>query len=84
MSIRDNNQQLDMRVLTRSGALGCGIQTSSEYTDPCQCARKPALGLSDLEHGNETAVQTDSVRETRHRLSVRFLLMTSPPLQLSN
>ena len=46
--------------------------------------RKPELGLSDLEHGNETAVQTDSVRENRHRLSVRFLLMTSPPLQLSN
>ena len=63
MSIRDNNQQLNMRVLTRSGARRCGIQTSPEYTGPCQCARKviSELGLSDLEHGNETAVQTDSV-----------------------
>ena len=62
MSIRDNNQQLDMRVLTRSGALHCRIQTASEYPDPCQRSQKPELGPSDLKHGNETAVPTDSVR----------------------
>ena len=63
MSIRDNNQQLDMRVLTWCGDLRYGIRTWHEYHDPCQRARKVSseLGLSDLEHGNETAVQTDSV-----------------------